>query len=67
MLEKRKQKKLAAGDSGKTVPAKSDKTGKDAGADEDGRKSGYRQRVAVDRTQAARGDGMDSVLGSVFG
>lgn len=68
VLEKRKQKKIAAGKGDEA--AEGDKGTTTAGGDAksgDERKSGYRQRQAVDRTQAHKGTGMDGVLGSVFG
>jgi hypothetical protein len=66
VLEKRKQKRIAAGGDG-TVPERAPKPAKEGASDQDGKKQGYRQRQAVDGAEAMRGAGMESVLGNVFG
>ena len=70
VLAKRKQKKLDANGGAEPAaaaaaeaPAGGGKAGKTGSED---KKSGYRQREAVDRGKASKGAGMDSVLSSIF-
>jgi ESF2/ABP1 family protein len=67
VLDKRKARKEAAGESG-IVQKKSD-DGKlaEGGKEKEKAAPRYRQREAVDRGQGLEKKGMDSVLGSVFG
>jgi ESF2/ABP1 family protein len=67
VLDKRKARKEAAGESG-IVQKKSD-DGKlaEGGKEKEKTAPRYRQREAVDRGQGLEKKGMDSVLGSVFG
>ena len=68
MLEKRKQKKIAAGGDGNMEPKPSKQSVESGGGvGEERKQSGYRQRQAVDRGKLSEGAGMESVLGSVFG
>lgn len=64
VLEKRKQKKAAAGDD--AVVEKPVKESKNPVNDQD-RKQVYKQRQAVDRGKTMEDAGMKSVLGNVFG
>ncbi|KAI9638492.1 uncharacterized protein MKK02DRAFT_22724 [Dioszegia hungarica] len=66
VLEKRKQKRIAAGGDG-SVPEKAGKEPKASSGDQDGKKQGYRQRQAESGARGMDGAGMESVLGNVFG
>ncbi|TYJ53320.1 hypothetical protein B9479_006035 [Cryptococcus floricola] len=57
-LEKRNTKKAAAGESGNAAPS----TGDDTKASR-----GYKQRQVVEKSKTLEGQGMDGVLGNIFG